>query len=99
MGTKYLTRPQVRQRYGNVADITIKRWINAGRIPAPLLIANRHYFPEAELDEYDRRHAAAFWRAQAEQPQHTPPQLQKADAPPKRRGRPPKLVSEERAAR
>lgn len=79
MGTKYLTRPQVRERYGSVSDITIKRWINAGRIPAPLLIGNRHYFPETELDEYDRRHAAAFRRAQAEPPKHTPPQLRNTE--------------------
>lgn len=73
MGKRYLTRRQVRERYGNVADITIRRWIDAGRIDEPLRIANRDYFDEAQLDAADRRHAVAYQKARANPPKHTPP--------------------------
>ncbi|MER9965577.1 DNA-binding protein [Mesorhizobium sp. M0060] len=73
-GKKYLTRPALRERYGGIADITVARWIESGRIDPPLLINNRHYFDEAKLDESDRRHAASFQRARANPAKHRPPQ-------------------------
>ncbi|WP_434711983.1 DNA-binding protein [Rhizobium sp. YTUHZ045] len=76
MGTKFLTQAQVRERYGNVSNMTIWRWIRAGRIKPPALYGNRNYFEEAELDEADRRAKAEYRRAQAEPPKHTPPHLQ-----------------------
>ena len=73
-GKRYLTRPAVRERYGGIADITVTRWILAGRISPPLLIGNRHYFDLEALDDADREHAAAYGRAKARSPNHTPPQ-------------------------
>ncbi|EGE56752.1 UNVERIFIED_ORG: putative site-specific integrase-resolvase [Rhizobium esperanzae] len=76
MPKKYLTRRQVRARYGDISDITIRRWIDSGRIDEPLRIGNRHYFAEDELDEADRRAKANYRRARAEPPKHVPPHLQ-----------------------
>lgn len=76
MPKKYLTRRQVRERYGNISDITVRRWIDSGRIDEPLRIGNRHYFSETELDEADRRAKADYRRARAEPPKQLPPQLQ-----------------------
>lgn len=73
MGRKYLTRPQVKMRYGGVSDPTITRWINAGRISKPILLGNRHYFAEDELEEDDRKAADAYERARAKPPKNTPP--------------------------
>jgi predicted site-specific integrase-resolvase len=75
MGKKYLTQPKVRERYG-VSDMTLSRWVKAGRIPEPALFGNRNYFDEAELDEADRRAKAEYRRARAEPPKHTLPHLQ-----------------------
>ncbi|ULR43654.1 DNA-binding protein [Rhizobium sp. K102] len=78
MGKRYLTQPQLRERYGGVSDMTIWRWIRAGRIPEPALFANRKYFAEDELDEADRRAKTEYRRAQAEPSKHVPPQLKRA---------------------
>ncbi|MGO7570302.1 MULTISPECIES: DNA-binding protein [Rhizobium] len=80
MTKKYLTRRQVRERYGNVADITIKRWIDSGRIDEPLRIAGRCYFDEAKLDATDRRHAAAYQQARENGPKHAPPPRKEQEA-------------------
>lgn len=74
MSKRYLTRRQVRARYGGICDLTVRRWIDAGRIDPPLLIGNRHYFDLDELDEADRRAKAEYRQAQAQPSQHTPPQ-------------------------
>ncbi|MBX4972342.1 DNA-binding protein [Rhizobium lentis] len=63
MSKRYLTRRQLRERYGGIADVTVRRWIDSGRIDEPLRIANRDYFDEAKLDATDRRHAAEYQRA------------------------------------
>ncbi|MDE4601396.1 helix-turn-helix transcriptional regulator [Sinorhizobium meliloti] len=73
MGRRYLTRRQVRERYGDISDITVTRRIKRGELPDPLLIGNRHLFALDELEEKDREAKAAFRRAQAEPPKHTPP--------------------------
>ncbi|WP_392711305.1 helix-turn-helix transcriptional regulator [Rhizobium ruizarguesonis] len=76
MPKKYLTQPQLKERYGNISDMTVWRWIKAGRIPEPALFGNRNYFDVDELDEADRRAKAEYRRAQAEPSKHVPPQLQ-----------------------
>jgi predicted site-specific integrase-resolvase len=76
MGKRYLTQPQLRERYGGISDMTVWRWVRDGRIPGPALFANRKYFDEDELDEADRRAKAEYRRARAEPPKHTPPRLQ-----------------------
>jgi len=79
MGKRYIGRRKIRERYNGISDITVTRWIISGRLPDPLLIGNRHYFDIDELDEKDRQAKAAFRRAQAEPPTHTPPQLRNTD--------------------
>ncbi|WP_049735627.1 helix-turn-helix transcriptional regulator [Rhizobium ecuadorense] len=79
MAKKFITRAQVRKRYGGISDMTITRWLRAGRIPEPALIANRHYFDEDELDEADRRAKSDYRRTRAEPPKHVPPQLKAAE--------------------
>ncbi|MDX0770998.1 DNA-binding protein [Sinorhizobium medicae] len=75
MGKRYLTRRQVRERYGGIADVTVRRWIDAGRIDEPLRIGNRDYFDEDKLDERDRhQHKAAYRHARANPSDRTPPQ-------------------------
>ncbi|PDS74691.1 helix-turn-helix domain-containing protein [Rhizobium sp. L43] len=73
MGKRYLTQPQLRERYGGISDMTVWRWVRTGRIPEPALFGTRNYFDEAELDEADRRAKAEYRRAQAEPPKHGPP--------------------------
>lgn len=75
MGKRYLTQPQLKERYGGISDMTVSRWVRAGRIPEPALFGTRHYFDLDELDEADRRAKAEYRRAQAEPPKHTPPHL------------------------
>lgn len=77
MGKRYLTTQQVMARYGGKAAITIKRWVDAGRIDPPLRIGNRDYYDEEKLDASDRRHQ----RARANPPKHTPPQRKQQEAP------------------
>lgn len=91
MSKRYLTRRQVRERYC-ISDITVTRRIKSRVLPDPLLVGNRHLFDEDELDEKDREAKAAFRRAQAEPPKHTPPQLLNA-APKRPRGRPRKATA------
>ncbi|QND42410.1 DNA-binding protein [Rhizobium leguminosarum bv. viciae] len=74
MGKQYLTQPQLRLRYGNISDMTVWRWIKAGRIPAPALFGNRNYYAEDELDEADRRANADYRRARAQPSMRMPPQ-------------------------
>ncbi|AIC25708.1 hypothetical protein IE4771_CH00547 [Rhizobium etli bv. mimosae str. IE4771] len=73
---RYITQPQVKQRYGSISDMTVWRWIKAGRLPEPALFGNRNYFDISELDEADRRAKEQYRRARAEPPKHTPPHLQ-----------------------
>jgi predicted DNA-binding transcriptional regulator AlpA len=71
---KYITQPQLKRRYGDISDMTVWRWIKAGRIPEPALFGNRNYFDSDELDEADRRAKADYRRARAKPPIHTPMQ-------------------------
>ena len=59
MGRSYLTAAQVRARYGGISDMTLFRWLRDPRLGfvKPILINNRRYFAEAELDEFDTRKA------------------------------------------
>jgi hypothetical protein len=60
--TVWLRKRQVRERYGQVSDRTVDRWVRAGRLPAPQYPV-RNAIPmwiEAELDESDAAAAAAY---------------------------------------
>lgn len=73
MGKRFLTQPQLRLRYGNISDMTVWRWIKAGRIPEPALFGNRNYYAEDELDEADRRAKADYRQARGQSSMHRPP--------------------------
>ncbi|MDB5444728.1 MAG: transcriptional regulator [Phenylobacterium sp.] len=53
----YLSATQVRQRYGNVSQMTIWRWLNNPELgfPRPHYIARRRYFLLTELEAFDAR--------------------------------------------
>jgi hypothetical protein len=59
---RYLTRAQLRQRYGGVSDMWVHRRLASDpRFPRPMIISGRHFYDVAELDAYDealRRDAA-----------------------------------------
>jgi hypothetical protein len=44
----------LRARYDDVCDRTISRWVEAGVLPAPLVINNVRFWDEDELDRPDR---------------------------------------------
>ncbi|MGO7508887.1 helix-turn-helix transcriptional regulator [Rhizobium ruizarguesonis] len=76
---RYITQPQVKQRYGSISDMTVWRWIKAGRLPEPALFGNRNYFDISELDEADRRAKEQYRRARAESGDHTAPLRKNAE--------------------
>lgn len=56
----YIPGPRVDKRYGFVSR-TRNRWKNDPNLgfPQPMIINNREFYDEAELDEFDRRCARA----------------------------------------
>jgi predicted DNA-binding transcriptional regulator AlpA len=70
---QYLTQTQVKLRYAGISDMTVWRWIRAGRLPEPALFGNRNYFDIAELDEADIRAKEQYRRARENAPKHAPP--------------------------
>jgi hypothetical protein len=55
---KYLTARQVRERLGNVSDMSIWRWLHDPKMgfPTPLRINRRRLFNEEEIAEFEARH-------------------------------------------
>ncbi|MBW7968617.1 hypothetical protein [Bradyrhizobium sp. BR 10289] len=49
----YLSAAQVRQRYGNISDMTLWRWLKNNSFPAPRKINGRRYWDAADLDAWD----------------------------------------------
>lgn len=56
---KYLTLAEVRSRLGNRARSSIYGDIAAGRLPKPLKLGSRIYWPEDELEAHFRKLAEA----------------------------------------
>src|SRR5829696_3186821 len=59
-GKRYLTRFEVRKRYGNISNMTLWRWERDKRLnfPKPSLEINgRGYHDEDSLDRWDRERA------------------------------------------
>jgi predicted DNA-binding transcriptional regulator AlpA len=56
----YLTSAQIRRRYGNLSNVTIWRWVRAGKIPQPIKIGRRLLFNLRALEarEAERECAA-----------------------------------------
>jgi predicted DNA-binding transcriptional regulator AlpA len=57
---QFRTANQVRARYGGISDMTLWRWLNdpALNFPKPVVINNRRYFSDEQLDQFDRAQAA-----------------------------------------
>lgn len=60
-GQVYLTASQVRERYGDIADMTLWRWLRDPDLgfPQPEYRRRRRYWLAADLDAYDARIRAA----------------------------------------
>jgi hypothetical protein len=53
----YLTSLQVRARYGDVSDMTPRRWQRTIGFPAPVYFGARRYWKLADLEAWERRRA------------------------------------------
>lgn len=60
---RLLSAKQLRQRYGNISDMTLWRWLRDPGLgfPQPIYINGRRFFDEAAQDDFDnrQRHRAA----------------------------------------
>lgn len=54
----YLSAAQVRQRYGNISDMTLWRWLKNNSFPKPRKINERRYWDATDLDAWDAGRAA-----------------------------------------
>ena len=56
----YLNSKQVRQRYGDISDMSLWRWQHDDDLgfPAPLVIQRRRYWRLDDLDAFDEAQAA-----------------------------------------
>ena len=54
---RLLTARQTCERYGNISEKTLGRWINNPKLgfAVPTYINHRRYFDELELDAFDER--------------------------------------------
>ena len=51
---RWINRRNVRERYNNISDSSLSRWIKARAFPAPEIIGvNTYLWDENVLDEYD----------------------------------------------
>jgi predicted DNA-binding transcriptional regulator AlpA len=63
---RYIRAKRVRQRYGDISEMTLSRWVKSPKIGFPQPATQVGRFPlwdEAELDAYDRRCACRAGRA------------------------------------
>jgi predicted site-specific integrase-resolvase len=42
---------EVRQRLGDICNVTLWRWIKAGKIPAPRILGSRNTWTDTELND------------------------------------------------
>lgn len=54
MSTKYLTFTELRAKLGNRSRSAVYDDLAAGRLPKPLKLGGRNYWPEDELDAHLR---------------------------------------------
>ena len=58
-GRNLLTAAQVRQRFGNISDMTLWRWLKGElQFPQPIVINRRRYWPENEINAWERARAS-----------------------------------------
>jgi predicted DNA-binding transcriptional regulator AlpA len=57
MAAKFLGAAQVRERYDNLSDMSLWRWLRDDELgfPQPRYINGRRYWSESDLDRWDRR--------------------------------------------
>jgi predicted DNA-binding transcriptional regulator AlpA len=59
-----ITPKQLRQRFGNISEMTLWRWLRDESLglPKPLVINRRKYFDLSEIETWERRRAAQSQR-------------------------------------
>ena len=59
-GRNLLTAAQVRQRFGNISDMTLWRWLNDESLafPRPIVVNRRRLFPLSALLAFEARKAS-----------------------------------------
>jgi predicted DNA-binding transcriptional regulator AlpA len=58
---RFLTATQVLQRYGGASEMWLWRRLKLDpKFPRPVVISNRRFFDEGELDAYDEAHRQAM---------------------------------------
>jgi predicted DNA-binding transcriptional regulator AlpA len=57
---RYLKAAKVCERYGDISDMTLWRWLKApgSKFPKPIYVGRHRFWDEAELDAHDRHCAA-----------------------------------------
>ena len=57
--TKWLTIQAVCERYNDISQRTVDRWVVSKALPPPVYIRRRRYWDEADLDQRDEARKAA----------------------------------------
>ena len=53
MAKRFLNTKRVRNRYGDISDRTVDRWVKAGVLPPPDYINGQRFWAEEQLDAQD----------------------------------------------
>ena len=61
MQRKLLTAPQVRERFGDISDMTLWRWLESPTLgfPRPVYIQRRRFFDAAEIEAWEAKRRTA----------------------------------------
>ena len=54
MQKKYLSGPEMRERFG-IAPVTLWRWTRAGKLPPPVYLRGRKYWVLADVEAAETR--------------------------------------------
>jgi hypothetical protein len=78
---RYLPSKKVRVRYGDISEMTVKRWVESPTLgfPQPLVINGIQYFDEAELDAFDQRQRKRKQKHHGEPPKRNHPKPSAAE--------------------
>jgi predicted DNA-binding transcriptional regulator AlpA len=73
--SRYLSAKRVRERYDDISDMTLWRWLRDLRLnfPKPIKIRNRRYWRLDDLVEWERRRAMVRVATQALPDRPIPP--------------------------
>jgi predicted DNA-binding transcriptional regulator AlpA len=61
MAGERITPKQLRERFGNISEMTLWRWARdeAFELPKPLIINRRKYYSLTEIEEWERRRSTS----------------------------------------